>query len=114
MRKLLIISIAAIVLELVAMETDLMHLPSRTSIHFGVLAIALLMVALFDKPRPDERDQHITYRSSHIAFLTVSAVLLGTLLYQTLAQAVEPFTLVTILALVVGKIAGRLYSQRQR
>lgn len=112
MRKLLIVSLGAIAMELVAMEVKVMHLPVVAGRGFGILAVILVAIALFEKPRSDERDQLITYRSSHVAFLCVAAVLTGTLLYQTLSQAVQPWTLLAVFSLVIGKLLGRYLSSR--
>lgn len=112
MRKLFFVSLGAVAMELLAMEVKVMHLPSDLSLYFGLAAVGLVAVALFEKPKSDERDQHITYRSSHIAFLCVAAVLAGTLLYQTIARAVEPWTLVAMLSLVIGKLIGRILADR--
>lgn len=114
MKKLFIITIAAILLELIAMEAELMQLPAGLGMVLGIAGIIGLVLALFDKARPDEREQVLTYQSSHVAFLTVAAVLLGILLYQTLQRSVEAWLVVTILALVIGKVGGRWYIQRKK
>lgn len=112
MRKLLLISLGAIAMEVLAMEVKVMHLPSVWSVIFGILAVVCVVVVLFEKSNPDEREQAIAYRSSHIAFLSVATVLTGILLYQTLSRVVEPWTLAAIAALVFGKIIGNYLAQR--
>lgn len=113
MRRLILFVIAAVLLELLAMEIGMTPLPAMAGQIAGIGAVILVLVALWEKPKPDERDRMVTWRSSHIAFLVVSAVLAGVLLSQTLAHTVEPWTLVTIAALVLGKIVGRVMSERQ-
>lgn len=113
MRKLLWVAVGAIAMELLAMEVKVMHLPSVYSLYFGVVAVVLVAIALLEKPKPDERDQLIVYRSSHVAFLCVAAVLIGILLYQTISRAVEPWTLVAIVSLVFGKLIGRYLTGRR-
>ncbi len=112
MRKYIVVTIGAIGMELLAMEVPSMHLPDVWSLAFGMVAVILVAVALFEKPHPDERDEMIHYRSSHVAFLSVAAALTGILLYQTISRNVEPWTVVTMAALVIGKLAGRWFSQR--
>lgn len=107
MRKLLIIVSGAILVELLAMQVKVMHLPTRAGRDLGIVAALLVLLALWEKARPDERDQTITWYSSHIAYLCVSATLVGILLYQTLSGAVQPTTLYAVGALLVGKILGR-------
>lgn len=97
----------AAVMGLLAMEVKVMHLPSVASIYFGAGASMLVLVALWEKPNPDERDRIISWRSSHYAFLTVATVLTGILIYQTLSRVVEPWTIISILALAAGKLFGR-------
>jgi hypothetical protein len=110
--KFLLFIIGAVVLELLAMSSDVMHLPSGVSQTAGVAAALLLIVAVWEKPKPDEREQQIAWRSSHYAFIAVSTVLAGTLAYQTINHAVDVWLLVAVGALVIAKLAGRLWAQR--
>ncbi|MBI3963514.1 MAG: hypothetical protein HY341_00795 [Candidatus Kerfeldbacteria bacterium] len=113
MRRLIVFVIAAVLLELLAMEIGMTPLPAMAGRFAGIAAAAFVLVALWEKSKPDERDRMVTWRSSHIAFLAVSAVLTGVLLSQTFAHAVEPWTVIAIGALIGGKIVGRIISERQ-
>lgn len=113
MKKLLLVSFGAIVMELLAMEVNVMHLPSTSSVVFGLIAAVLVVVAVWEKPKADERDEAITWRSSHIAFLSGTSVLAGILAYQTISHVVEPWTLISLGSLILGKIIGRAVTARR-
>lgn len=113
MKKLILFALGALLMEILAMNVKAMHLPSAAGRDFGVLAAILMLLALFEKPNPDERDRQITWQSSHYAFLTVSMVLTGALIYQVISRSVEVWTIVGIGALIVGKIIGRFISERR-
>lgn len=107
MKKLLLFLLGATVMELIAMEVKMLHLPAGASIYFGISAAILVFLALWEKPNPDERDRMIAWRSSHYAFLSVATVLSGILIYQTLSHVVEAWTILSIITLVAGKLVGR-------
>lgn len=112
MKKLLCIIIGAAILEVIAMEAKLMELPETAGVILGVLAAALAFLAVIEKPKPDERDTMLAWRSSHIAFLSVSTVLIGILIYQTIAHAVDAWLIIAVAALLIGKVAGRIVAGR--
>lgn len=113
MKKLLLVSVGAVVMELLAMEVTVMRLPAMSGIIFSLIAAALFVVAIWEKPKPDERDEKIIWQSSHIAFLAGTSVLAGILAYQTIYHIVEPWTLISLSTLILGKIIGRAVTARQ-
>lgn len=113
MRRFLIFILAAVLFELLAMTVRLEQLPGMAGVVFGAIAAVSLLASVWEKPKPDERDRLIVWRSSHIAFLSVATVLAGVLLYQTINHELDPWLLVTIGVLVIGKLVGRLYIQRR-
>ncbi len=114
MRKLLLIATGAIIVEVLSMQVKVMHLPTRLGRDFGIIAALLVLAAVWEKAKPDERDRTITWSSSHVAFLSVATVLVGILFYETLSGAVQPTTLYAIVALLGGKIIGRYLAQRKQ
>lgn len=112
MRKLLLIAAGAILVEILSMQVKVMNLPTRAGRDFGILVAILVLVAVWEKAKPDERDQTMTWYSSHIAFLFVATSLVGILLYQTISGAVQLSTLYAIGALLLGKVIGRLMAAR--
>ncbi|MBI3957127.1 MAG: hypothetical protein HY340_04035 [Candidatus Kerfeldbacteria bacterium] len=112
MKKLLVLILGAAVLEILAMEVDIMNLPQSASIPLGIIAALLLLAAFWEKAKPDERDRMLTWRSSHIAFLSVSTVLAGILAYQTMNHEIQFWLIVALAALVLGKLFGRLWGGR--
>ncbi len=113
MKKLLLFLLGAAVMEVLAMEVKMFHLPPSASLYFGSAAAVLVFLALWEKPNPDERDRMISWRSSHYAFLSVATVLSGILIYQTLSYVVEPWTILSIIALVAGKLFGRWFEDNK-
>lgn len=113
MKKLLLFLLGAAIMELLAMEVKMFHLPPSASIYFGSAAAVLVFLALWEKPNPDERDRMISWRSSHYAFLSVTTVLSGILIYQTLSHVVEPWTILSIMALAAGKFIGRWVEEKK-
>lgn len=113
MKKLLLFTLGAVIMQLLARNVQIMHLPPSASMYFGFATVGLTLAALWEKLKPDERDRQVTWQSSHIAFLGAAVVLTGVLLYQSAVGAVDPWLLAALGVLAVGKIAGRLMSERR-
>ena len=95
------------------MNVGVMHLPTAAGSNFGVVAAVLMLAALIEKPKPDERDRYITLYSSHVAFLSVAVLLTGVLVYQTLSGDVQIWTLAAMVVMIIAKIVGRLTGERR-
>lgn len=113
MRRYLSILFGGLLFELLAMSTPMMHLAPGFGWVFGVAGAALLLATIWEKPKPDERDNLITWRSSHVAFLAVSTVLIGVLAYQTLTHQLDYWLITAVGTLIFAKFFGRWSAGRR-
>lgn len=80
---------------------------AAATVAFGGLAVFVLR-----ERAADEREEAHRALAGRTAFLFGGAVLMLGVVAQSLAHALDPWLLLALLAMVAGKIAGRLWGAR--
>lgn len=110
-----VISLVLIVLTVFLLNP--FHFWMPTMLHMVVMALTLVIFALFavfilrEKVR-DEREVSNRMFSGRVAFLTGSAVLTVGILIQSLKHVVDIWLVIALVVMVLSKLVSGIYSDR--
>lgn len=76
-----------------------------------LLLFSLFAVFLFRETARDERESLHRYIAARAAFLLGAAVLVIGILQQSLSHNLDPWLVVSLAAMILGKIVGLLYGK---
>ena len=109
----MIISLVLVVLTVLLLNPFHFWMPNM--IHMVMLALTLVIFALFAifilrEKVQDERDAVHRMLSGRVAFLTGSTVLTVGIVVQSLQDSVDVWLVIVLVAMVLSKLATRMYS----
>ncbi len=110
-----IVTVCLIVIAILLLNPFNFWMPDMMVV--GMLAVALVLFAMFAsfilrEKIVDERDMLHRTLAGRNAFLVGSAILMLGIIIQGYNHSVEPFLVITLIAMVVVKIGTRIWSDR--
>ncbi len=115
MKSELVLAIIFILLLLVCLNPFNIFMPSAMVMMLvtGLIVIFALFSAVLWKEHPkDEREAMLSQKAGRLAFLAGTAVLVIGIIFQTLAHTVDHWLVYALIAMILGKICGHLYFQK--
>lgn len=106
-----------VVLALLLANPAKLWMPSMTDVAAlagAVVALAVFLVFVLREGEGDERENEHRSFSGRVAFLAGSGVLILGIALQTFAHRLDMWLVSALVAMVVAKVAARLYSERNR
>ncbi len=107
-------SVAFIILTLLILNPFNFWMP--TNIHMMVILGFIILYAVFatfiwkEKSR-DEREQYHRATAGRVGFLFGTAVLVAGIVYQSLRHILDPWLIIALTSMIIGKIIGFIYSE---
>ena len=112
------LSVAVILISVSIALLNPLHLWMPDMVHMIMLAGLFIIFSIFAifvirEKGGDERDEAHRMRSGRTAFLLGALVLVLAIGYQTIRDIpIDPWLIIALIAMVIGKIASRFYSDR--
>lgn len=109
------IAISFVLIVLTGLLLNPFHFWMPDMIHMIMLALTLVMFALFAtfilrEKVEDERDAVHRMLSGRVAFLTGSALLTIGIVAQSLQDSVDVWLVIVLVAMILSKLIARIYS----
>lgn len=112
------IGISSVLVVLTVLLLNPFHFWMPNMLHMVVLALTLVIFALFAifilrEKVQDERESAHRMLSGRVAFLTGSALLTLAIVVQSLQDAVDVWLVIVLVAMVLSKLITRIYSDNR-
>jgi hypothetical protein len=110
--KEVLVSLALIVLTVTLLNPFHFWMPEVVVV--AILAVTFIVFALFSifilrEKAQDEREMAHRMLSGRVAFLVGSSILIVGIIIQSLNHSVDAWLVVTLVAMILSKIAARVY-----
>jgi nicotinamide riboside transporter PnuC len=109
-----IAALIIILLSVLLVDPLKLWMPSgvqMTLLVFLILAFTFFAVFVWNEKGQDEREQLHIIQAGRLAFLIGSGIIIVGIIYQSYQQAIDPWLVISLVAMVVAKIAGLFSAQ---
>jgi hypothetical protein len=109
------ISVAVVLIVLLVLLLNPLHFWMPSMMLVGILVAAVVVFGIFatfilqEKVVDEREDAHRAF-AGRVAFLAGSAVLVFAIIIQSFSHSVDPWLVVTFVAMTIAKIGARSYS----